>query len=112
MTILSNGTNPPKVCEFIGDCFDGLKSIIFIPPANASEIPKVANALISKDGEIVPFTMENFTCEGAVESWLSKLEFKMQLTLYEVLEASKATSEFWDNPDYKVREEWCADYPA
>jgi len=24
LTILSNGTNPPKVCEFMGDCFDGL----------------------------------------------------------------------------------------
>jgi len=27
LTILSNGTNPPKVCEFIGDCFDGLKTV-------------------------------------------------------------------------------------
>ena len=36
----------------------------------------------------------------------------MRLTLYDVLEASKATSEFWDNPDYKPREEWCAEYPA
>jgi len=32
LTILSNGTNPPKVCEFIGDCFDGLKTLIFKPP--------------------------------------------------------------------------------
>ena len=55
LTILSNGTNPPKVCEFIGDCFDGLKSIIF-DPCPPSEIPKSSNALISKDGEIVPFT--------------------------------------------------------
>jgi len=33
LTILSNGTNPPKVCEFIGDCFDGLNTLIFLPPA-------------------------------------------------------------------------------
>lgn len=34
LTILSNGQNPPKVCEFIGDCFDGLKTLKFKPPAN------------------------------------------------------------------------------
>lgn len=34
LTILSNGQNPPKVCEFIGDCFDGLKTLRFIPSAN------------------------------------------------------------------------------
>jgi dynein heavy chain len=45
LTILSNGTNPPKVCEFIGDCFDGLKTVTFYPPPNAGEIPKVCNAL-------------------------------------------------------------------
>lgn len=74
------------MCEFIGDCFDGLKTIQFCPTATASEIPKEANALISKDGENVPFGSENFMCEGAVENWLSKLEGKMRSTLYEVLE--------------------------
>ena len=29
LTILSNGTNPPKVCEFLGDCFEGLKGLTF-----------------------------------------------------------------------------------
>jgi len=112
LTILSNGTNPPKVCEFIGDCFDGLKSIIFNPAASVNEIPKTANALLSKDGEVVPFTVEDFTCDGAVENWLSRLEQKMRHTLYEVLDQSKATSDFWDNIDGKNREDWCADYPS
>jgi len=74
------------VCEFIGDCFDGLKTIKFIPPPSSSEIAKVSNALESKDGEIVPFGSEDFTCDGAVENWLSRLEQKMRSTLYEVLE--------------------------
>lgn len=34
LTILSNGQNPPKVCEFIGDCFDGLKTMRFKPSNN------------------------------------------------------------------------------
>jgi dynein heavy chain, axonemal len=37
---LSNGTNPPKVCEFIGDCFDGMKSLVFLPPKNPGEVAK------------------------------------------------------------------------
>lgn len=36
----------------------------------------------------------------------------MRLTLYEVLEQSKITAEFWDNPEFKARDDWCADYPA
>jgi len=36
--------------------------------------------------ETVPFINEDFVCDGAVENWLSKLEAKMRLTLYEVLE--------------------------
>jgi len=58
----------------------------FLPPASSSEIAKTSCALISKDGEKVPFGSENFVCEGAVENWLSRLEAKMRLTLYEVLE--------------------------
>ena len=68
--------------------------------------------MVSKDGEIVPYVGDDFVCDGAVENWLSRLEDQMRSTLYEVLEQSKTTSEFWDNPDYKPREEWCADYPA
>jgi hypothetical protein len=52
--------------------------------------------MISKDNEVVPFTQEHFTCDGAVENWLSRLEMKMRSTLYDVLEQSKATSEYWD----------------
>jgi dynein heavy chain len=112
LTILSNGTNPPKVCEFIGDCFDGLKTVRFCK-ANPGEIPKKADALISKDKEIVEFTSEPFECKNEVENWLSDLEQLMRYTLYKVLEQSKITAEYWDNPgESKPREEWCADYPA
>jgi len=55
LTILSNGTNPPRVCEFIGDCFDGLQTLKFDPPKAGSDISKVAWGMESKDGEIVPF---------------------------------------------------------
>ena len=58
----------------MGDCFDGLQTVLFRPAANSSEIPKVSNALVSKDGEIVPYVGDDFICDGAVEHWLARLE--------------------------------------
>jgi len=49
LTILSNGQNPPKVCEFIGDCFDGLKTLRFKPSANPNEYSRIADGMYSKD---------------------------------------------------------------
>lgn len=69
LTILSNGQNAPKVCEYLGDCFDGLKTMIFDPPANPNETSKIGNGMLSKDDERVPFSSK-FVCEGAVETWL------------------------------------------
>lgn len=84
LTILSNGQNCPKVCEYLGDCFDGLRTINFLPPKNPGDWPKEADSMFSKDDEVIPFH-GNFFCEGAVESWLLKLELKMRDSLYEVL---------------------------
>lgn len=56
LTILSNGTNPPKVCEFLGDCFDGLKTLIFKKPDREDDIPKIAIGMKSKDNEIINFS--------------------------------------------------------
>jgi dynein heavy chain len=81
LTILSNGTNPPKVCEFIGDCFDGLSTLVFDPPLPGQSIPKIAYGMESKDGEIVHF-QEKFDCCGAVENWCTELEFQMRQILY------------------------------
>ena len=109
LTILSNGNNPPKVCEFLGDCFDGLKTLVF-EPAPAGNIPKVGIGMLSKDDERINFSTP-FVCEGVVETWLSNLEFKMRSVLYEVLEHAKTTSELWDQGG-EPREEWVKEYCA
>lgn len=72
LTILSNGQNPPKVCEFIGDCFDGLKTLRFQPAKNANEFSRIADGMYSKDEEEINFTT-NFVAEGQVEIWLKSL---------------------------------------
>jgi len=68
--------------------------------------------LISKDDEIVNFPAPGtFHCEGAVENWLLKLEYKMRESLYDVLKDAKGTSELWDTGD-KPREDWVEGYNA
>lgn len=54
LTILSNGQNAPKVCEFLGDCFEGLKGLKFLEP-KPGELPRVADGMFSKHHELVPF---------------------------------------------------------
>lgn len=66
--------------------------------------------MFSKHNEYIPFS-SNFTCEGAVESWLLNLEFKMRECLYEVLDKAKGTSELWESGD-NPREMWVQDYCA
>lgn len=112
LTILSNGQNPPKVCEFIGDCFDGLKTLRFKPPANPNDFSRISDGMYSKDEEEINFS-KDFVAEGQVELWLKGLEFKMRETLYEVLCDAKSTSDVWDDKEKdKPREEWIKDYCA
>lgn len=111
LTILSNGQNPPKVCEFIGDCFDGLKTLRFIPSTNPNEFSRVANGMYSKDDEEINFPV-HFIAEGQVELWLKQLELKMRQSLYDILADAKSTSDTWDNGTDKPREDWIQDYCA
>ena len=55
LTILSNGQNAPKVCEYLQDCFDGLKGLKFNAVLPGKEFASTSDAMFSKDGEVVPF---------------------------------------------------------
>ena len=76
MDILSNGNNPEKVNEYIGDCFDGMKAMEFVTGEGQPRPYKKASGMFSKEGEYVPFETE-FVMTGAVESYLCDLERKM-----------------------------------
>lgn len=108
LDILSNGNNPQIVDNYIGSLFDGLKCLEF---KDSSIKPlRSATAMISNEGEIVPFT-NLFIMSGAVENYLNDLEKAMVATLKDVLEASKATADLWDL-DGKKRHVWLEDYCA
>ena len=110
LTILSNGQNPPKVCEFIGDCFDGLKTLKFEDAPSPNEVSKTGVGMYSKDDEEILF-VKKFVAEGQVETWLKQLEQQMRDCLYLILVDAKSTSDTWDQgSDNKPREEWIKDY--
>ena len=76
LDILSNGNNPEKVNEYVGDCFDGMKAMEFVTGENEPRPYKKASGMFSKEGEYVPFASE-FVMTGAVENYLCDLERKM-----------------------------------
>jgi len=78
LDILSNGNNPVKVDEYIGDCFDGLKCLKFNEEGNKPY--RSTCGMYSKEMEFVPFNT-TFTMNGAVENYLCELENKMKSTL-------------------------------
>lgn len=95
MDILSNGNNPEKVDDYLGDCFDGMKCLDFVRGPTIPYPSKRAKGMFSKEDEYVPFNGE-FTMVGAVENYLCDLEKNMQITLRDVLCAAKETADQWD----------------
>jgi len=109
LDILSNGNNPEKVDEYLGDCFDGMLCMHFLE--EGPHPYKTAQGMYSKDGEHVQF-LSNLTMVGAVENYLNDLERKMQTTLRDILEDAKITADNWELSDDKKRHVWLDDYCA
>lgn len=107
LDILSNGNNPPKVDEYIGDCFDGMKGLDFLTGEGQPVPAKNSKGMWSKYREYVPF-FGIFSCNGAVENYLCDIERQMQHTLRDILEQAKATADLWELE--KKRHEWLEDY--
>ncbi|CAK0838245.1 unnamed protein product [Prorocentrum cordatum] len=106
LDILSNGNKPLKVAEYLGDIFDGVKTLDF---SKDPDTGRVGAGIISKDGEQVPF-VEDVVLEGAVENYLVKLEEHLRVQLREVLETARVTADNWEHE--KSREFWLEDYCA
>jgi dynein heavy chain len=106
LDILSNGNKPLKVANYLGDCFDGIKTLDF---SKDPDLGKIACGIKAKDGEAVPWA-EDLVLDGAVESYLSNLEAHIRLQLRIIVESARATAENWEME--KAREFWLEDYCA
>merc|ERR1711871_127875 len=52
LDMLANGTNPPRIMKYLGDCYDALNFLTFTKdPATGVENTKRAHEMIAKDGE-------------------------------------------------------------
>jgi dynein heavy chain len=87
-----------------------MKTLEFVRGPGIQYPSRAASAMISNEGEIVPFT-ETFKMIGAVENYLNDLEKAMNKTLMDVLVESKGTADLWDL-DGKKRHVWLEDYCA
>ena len=104
LDILSNGNIPPAVCKHMTKLFDSLANLRFIKDDGGDQ-SKTANAMWSKDGEMVPFPRE-CDCSGQVEVWLNRVLDIMRATVLH--EMAEATAAYEDKP----RDQWVLDFPA
>ncbi|CAM9107555.1 unnamed protein product [Discosporangium mesarthrocarpum] len=109
LDMLANGTNPPKIMPYLGDCYDSLANLTFVSMEDGSTSTKTVNEMIAKDKEHLK-THEEFTMEGEVEGYLNRLTDMMVMTLKLRLNDGIDTAVNWEVE--KPRHKWLFDYPA
>ncbi|KAL7445854.1 hypothetical protein ACHAXM_010428 [Skeletonema potamos] len=109
LDMLANGTNPPKIMPYLGDCYDALANLKFVTLEDGRQSDKTVHTMIAKDGEEVSLH-EDFTMEGEVEAYLNRLTESMRKSLKVILSDAVEKAVNWeiDTP----RHEWLFDYPA
>ncbi|CAK0903564.1 unnamed protein product [Prorocentrum cordatum] len=107
LDILSNGNRPLKVAEYLGDMYEGVKTLNFEKDPSTG---KVVSGILAKDGEKVPF-FADLILDGAVENYLVAMEAHFRMQLRDILEQAKTTAD-WDVDGAKPREYWLEDYCA
>eukprot|EP01042_Synura_sphagnicola_P001438 gene1438-1642_t len=109
LDMLANGTNPPKIMKYLGDCYDSLSQLTFVKDESGTPSIKVVNEMVAKDRERLPMS-EPFVMEGEVERYLNSLTDAMILTLKLKLQDGYNTAANWEVD--KARHEWLFHYPA
>ena len=109
LDMLANGTNPPKIMPYLGDCYDALSDLKFVELEDGTPSDRTADTMVAKDGEEVPLH-EPFTMEGEVEAYLNRLTESMRQSLRVILSDAVEKAANWeiDTP----RHEWLFSYPA
>ncbi|RYG70338.1 hypothetical protein EON64_00425, partial [archaeon] len=109
LDMLANGTNPPKIMKYLGDCYDSLDELVFVKDAEGNKNIKLANEMVAKDKERLMLS-EPFPLEGEVERYLNNLTEAMRYTLKLKMQDGYHTAGNWEVD--KPRHEWLFYYPA
>ena len=107
--MLANGTNPPKIMKYLGDCYDSLDELVFVKDEAGVPNTKLANEMVAKDKERLMLS-EPFHLEGEVERYLNNLTDAMKHTLKLKMLDGYTTAGNWEVD--KPRHEWLFYYPA
>jgi len=109
LDMLANGTNPPKIMKYLGDCFDSLDELVFVKDAEGKANIKLANEMVAKDKERL-MLYEEFALEGEVERYLNNLTDAMRYTLKDKMKQGYDTAQQWETE--KPRHQWLFEFPA
>merc|ERR1712185_555467 len=88
LDMLANGTNPPKIMPYLGDCFDSLANLTFVP------------------------LVETFTMDGEVEGYLNRLTDMMMKTLRHEMNKGIEAAVNWEVDKDMPRHKWLFHFPA
>ena len=109
LDMLANGTNPPKIMKYLGDCYDSLNELTLVVDDKGVQNSKLANEMIAKDGERMMLN-EEFSLEGEIERYLNNLTEAMRDTLKESMRSGYNAAANWELD--KPRHLWLFDFPA
>ncbi|GMI05338.1 hypothetical protein TrVE_jg1168 [Triparma verrucosa] len=84
LEILGQSKEPQLVQKHIKKCFEGIKTLILVPPGKLMNRTYEASGGTSPDGETMSF-VQNVVVDGAVELWLVAVEAAMKLGLQKLL---------------------------
>jgi dynein heavy chain 1 len=117
LEIMGNGNEPGKVLTHVSKMFAGIAGARHDKNDMPDDMITRLDAMLSKDGEVVPFNEPIPIMQGSsVKQWLKELEEKMKLTLALLLEqavAEDASSGLSAGDDGKKQfVEWATKFPA
>ncbi|CAB9499374.1 heavy chain, flagellar inner arm I1 complex [Seminavis robusta] len=99
LEIIGNAGEPGKVLSHLGKMFAGVQNCRIVRDAELPEdVTHRLDAMLSKDGEVVPFVKAIDIKKGmSVNSWLKELEIQMKETLAHLLEQAVSEDNTQEN---------------
>jgi dynein heavy chain 1, cytosolic len=112
LEIMGNASEPGKVLSHVSKMFAGIASARLSTEDLPEDTLAVLDAMVSKDGEVVPFHEPIKILHGtSVKIWLKEMESKMKNTLAMLLE-SAVKEDMADSTDKDAFVNWATKFPA
>jgi dynein heavy chain 1, cytosolic len=112
LEIMGNASEPRKVLSHVSKMFAGVASTRLLTDNLPEDTLAVLDAMVSKDGEVVPFHEAISILHGTgVNLWLREVESKMKTTLAMLLE-SAVSEDVSEASDMATFVNWATKFPT